>query len=105
MLKASAVQGCLDGTNLRSLAWMIFLECIPLDKSNWCSSVQSNRIKYDNLKGKTFCDPRVQTNQDILDHPLAQNKEVCINKIKENYICSFIIFGSFNNLNVLELLE
>ena len=76
MLKASAVQGCLEGTSLRSLAWMIFLECIPLEKSNWIATVKSNRAVYDKLKKELSCDPRAQSNEERLDHPLSQNKEV-----------------------------
>lgn len=87
MLKASAVQGCLADTNLRCLAWMIFLECIPIDKSKWVESIKLNRFKYEKLKNDYYCDPRNQQNACQSDHPLSQSGEV--RKTELNLISSF----------------
>lgn len=76
MLKASAVQGCLADTNLRFLAWMIFLECIPIDKSKWIETVKLNRDKYSKLKSELYCDPRNQNSELLIDHPLSHDEKV-----------------------------
>ena len=76
MLKASAVQGSLATTNFRSLAWMIFLECLPMDKSEWLRVATDNRVAYDQMKAKLLCDPR--RIQDPSDHPLSQSNQVTL---------------------------
>lgn len=79
MLKSSAVQGLLSKSNLRVISWMIFLECIPFDKSKWTESLLSNRRMYENIRSDVCCDPRKQSDTTI-DHPLSQQKESHWNK-------------------------
>jgi hypothetical protein len=88
MLKASAVQGCLDGTNLRFLAWMIFLECIPIDKQFWIEKIQDNRARYEKIKNNLYSDPRNNINNNssssssslLVDHPFSQDEQSNWNK-------------------------
>lgn len=75
MLKATAVQGLLGDTNFRFLAWMIFLECIPMEKISWLDSINGNRSHFEKIKKELSCDPR-SLNEDIKDHPLSQEKSV-----------------------------
>ena len=94
MLKASAVQGLLKITNFRFLAWMIFLECIPMAKEKWVESIHKNREFYEQIRGDICCDPHKRkpaTNDEATDtasnmndtsflgdygddHPLSQEK-------------------------------
>jgi hypothetical protein len=80
MLKATAVQGLLGNTNFRFLAWMIFLECIPMEKTFWISSIQNNRLSYEKIKIDLTCEPRKQKNLSAdpneIDHPLSQQNTV-----------------------------
>ena len=56
-LRASAVQGVLALTSFRHLAWMIFLECVPHEKSEWLASVTANRRTFQSLRTDFHCDP------------------------------------------------
>ena len=80
MLRATAVQGLLGDTNFRFLAWMIFLECVPMDKQWWCVAIEENRHDYDRIKCGLSCDPQKKANigddGNVLDHPLAQDEGV-----------------------------
>jgi hypothetical protein len=91
MLKAAAVQGALHKTNLRFLAWMIFLECVPMERARWCDAIAQNRRVYERVKRQLCCDPqRVECNgldnndnksssgTTRADHPLSQSKTVFI---------------------------
>jgi hypothetical protein len=87
MLKASAVQGMLANSYFRFMAWMIFLECVPFDKSKWLVCVNRNRKMYENIRDDVCCDPRdsnasllQQQHQQAFDHPLSQNKNSTWNK-------------------------
>lgn len=80
MLKASAVQGLLGITNFRFLAWMIFLECLPIDKSKWIETINQNRKKYEDIRNELCCDPRKMCLNNKDDHPLSQNKSSVWNK-------------------------
>ena len=78
MLKATAVQGLLGNTNFRFLSWMIFLECIPMEKSSWANSIQTNRTFYSQIKHDLECDPHCSgaVLDEKFDHPLSQHKTV-----------------------------
>lgn len=78
MLKATAVQGLLGDTNFRFLAWMIFLECIPMEKVSWLESINENRLRFEKIKNDLSCDPHasIEDTSGILDHPLSQEKRV-----------------------------
>ena len=78
MLKATAVQGLLGNTNFRFLSWMIFLECIPMEKSSWTNSIQKNRTFYNQIKSDLACDPHCSSAvlDEKFDHPLSQHKTV-----------------------------
>lgn len=82
MLKSSAVQGLLAKSNFRFLAWMIFLECIPFDKTRWIETVNSNRKLFENIRDDVCCDPRSSSHKISVesDHPLSQNKASIWNK-------------------------
>ena len=83
MLKATAVQGLLGNTNFRFLAWMIFLECIPMDKNLWLEAINENRSDYEKIKDNLSCNPHKSVdqtdssdNQGFIDHPLSQDENV-----------------------------
>lgn len=80
MLKATAVQGLLgDTNNFRFLAWMIFLECIPMDRNTWMASVDQNRAEYETIKESFSCNPRQASKESHdFDHPLSQDETVCL---------------------------
>ena len=92
MLKASAVQGFLKLTNFRFLAWMIFLECIPMEKEKWIESIKKNRDFYEQIKEDICCDPHKAQNSSKnndnesfvedhrSDHPLSQEKSSTWNR-------------------------
>jgi hypothetical protein len=92
MLKASAVQGLLKFTNFRFLAWMIFLECIPMEKEKWIESIKANRDFFARIREEICCDPHNakpykvnETNDSFLDdpsndHPLSQEKSSTWNR-------------------------
>jgi hypothetical protein len=83
ILKEAAIHGQLENTNLRTLAWMIFLKCIPINKSEWKTSIDLNRSFYEKIKAKTCSDPSENENdfsacsrdQEILldYHPLSSD--------------------------------
>ncbi|RNA28356.1 TBC1 domain family member 5-like isoform X2 [Brachionus plicatilis] len=94
MLKASAVQGILAKTNFRFLAWMIFLDCLPMDKSKWTESLNQHRQTYDKIKKEICCDPhkKNQTNELNFDHPLSQHQNSVWNRyFTHNQMKSVII--------------
>jgi hypothetical protein len=95
MLKAAAVQGALHNTKLRFLAWMIFLECVPMERAKWRNAIEQNRRVYERVKHELCCDPHHSTkidqnnqqnndddneeshsSQTKADHPLSQSKTV-----------------------------
>lgn len=78
MLKSSAVQDILSKSCLRIIAWMVFLECLPFDKSKWCERISSNRKEYEALKIEIFRDPR--QSQFVDDHPLSSDRNSSWNK-------------------------
>jgi hypothetical protein len=92
MLKASAVQGLLKLTNFRFLAWMIFLECLPMEKDKWVESISKNREFFATIREEICCDPhksksytKNETNDSFLDdlsndHPLSQEKSSTWNR-------------------------
>ena len=100
MLKASAVQGLLKLTNFRFLAWMVFLECIPMEKEKWKDSINKNRKFYEQIREDICCDPHKaktttatdqngnsskQNEKSFLedysdDHPLSQEKSSTWNR-------------------------
>lgn len=83
MLKASAVQGSLASTNFRCIAWMIFLECLPIEKSEWLQIISANRAAYAQIKTELLCDPH--RTQDPSDHPLSQSQQVMSYLINQNF--------------------
>lgn len=103
MLQSCAVQGLLAKTSFRFLAWMIFLECIPFEKSEWLQCFKTNRTTFENIRSDVLCDPRngcagnVSSNGQINhdnqqmdasrldtsvndDHPLSHEKQSIWNK-------------------------
>lgn len=79
MLKASAVQGYLSETNFRFLAWMIFLECIPMEKNRWIAALNHNREVYRIIREDFTCDPHKSSNKSLIqdgsiDHPLSKDE-------------------------------
>lgn len=82
MLKASAVQGILAKTNFRFLAWMIFLDCLPMEKSKWTEGLNQHRKTYEKIKLEICCDPHnlMQNNELNIDHPLSQHQNSIWNK-------------------------
>ena len=76
MLRASAVSGNLGSTSFRFLAWMIFLECIPMDKNKWIASINKNRKIYERIKQEFHCNPREESaEQKNVDHPLSSDDD------------------------------
>ena len=91
VLKIAAVQGQLESTNLRFLAWMIFLECLPPDKSKWQEIISNHRNVYEEIKEKACCDPhkiKAEQSTECTDHPLSDeahsewNKHFFNNELK-----------------------
>ena len=102
MLRASAIRGQLSNTNMRCLAWMIFLGCLPMRRSEWLKELQHKRHVYDRIKEEICCDPHAapkkkvgddnQDQQEVnekdnaqpSDHPLSQTDQVteCLNNPK-----------------------
>lgn len=103
MMKATAVQGLLGNTNFRFLAWMIFLECIPMEKIEWIESVKQNRLHYENIRKEFSCDPhKVKDNFDkngIYDHPLSQNEKSTWNKFFQQKSIKSVIIQDVNRIN------
>lgn len=94
MLKASAVQGILAKTNFRFLAWMIFLDCLPMEKSKWIECLSQQRASYEKIKLEICCDPHriADTSEFNFDHPLSQNPNSTWNKyFSHNQIKALII--------------
>ena len=90
-LKASAVLGLLGKTSFRCLAWMIFLECIPTDKTKWIDSINHNRNVFERIKKEICCDPHDDSykvseyeNDGEFDHPLSQEDTSVWNKYFKN---------------------
>jgi hypothetical protein len=85
-LKASAVLGLLGKTSFRCLAWMIFLECIPTDKTKWIDSINHNRNVFEKIKREICCDPHDNNYKmdDNKDHPLCQDDTSVWNKYFKN---------------------
>lgn len=73
MLKSSAVQGILGKNCLRAMAWMVFLECLPFEKSQWADAIATSRRDFQQLREQIFQDPRQSQMPD--DHPLSSETE------------------------------
>lgn len=69
MLKSSAVQGILGKNYLRALAWMVFLDCLPFDKSTWTESISTSRREFESVREQVFRDPR--SSLVLEDHPFS----------------------------------
>ena len=91
MLRASAIRGQLSNTNMRCLAWMIFLGCLPMKRSEWLKELSHKRHVYDRIKEEICCDPHAapkrkssdagqeviqEQEQSTADHPLSQTDQV-----------------------------
>ena len=94
MLRASAIRGQLSNTNMRCLAWMIFLGCLPMRRSEWLKELTHKRHVYERIKEEICCDPHAapKRNSDAglehaaavgqqeqpctADHPLSQTDQV-----------------------------
>jgi hypothetical protein len=77
VLKEAAVHGQLENTNLRTLSWMIFLGCLPANRSLWKECLLQNRMFYENMKAdkRSYQDFRGISNNSIEqeNHPLSFN--------------------------------
>ncbi|BFZ06429.1 hypothetical protein BsWGS_09466 [Bradybaena similaris] len=82
MLKDRAVSGNLRSCRFRSIAWKIFLEVLPPDKSEWIEKTQKSRDKYEELRDFLIVNPRkaVDSVDITLNNPLSQDEESPWNK-------------------------
>lgn len=107
MLKASAVQGTLAKTNFRFLAWMIFLDCLPMEKSKWIESLNQQRASYEKIKLEICCDPHqnMQTNELNFEHPLSQHPNSTWNKYFTHNQMKTIIIQDVNRMYFIYLIQ
>ncbi|CAG5116642.1 unnamed protein product [Candidula unifasciata] len=81
-LKERAVAGNLRSCRFRSIAWKIFLEVLPSDKSQWIDRTRQNRNNYEELREFLIVNPRkaVDSVDITLNNPLSQDEESPWNK-------------------------
>ncbi len=103
MLKATAVQGLLGDTNFRFLSWMIFLECVPMEKNSWLDVIGQNRLDYERIKKELACDPQLVKNSSEwavnFDHPLSQDETSVWNNYFEQNRVKSVIIQDVNRIN------
>lgn len=78
-LKMAASLGQLENTNLRTMAWMVLMECLPIDTDKWPATIDQNRAVYTQLKKEICCDPH-QSSSHVMDHPLSESIDSDWNK-------------------------
>ncbi len=91
-LKSAAIHGQLENTNMRFLAWMIFLECIPINRVEWIDAINRNRLDYERIKNEICLDPHLNLGNNCFDHPLSQDNSSVWNKFYENNDLKSVIF-------------
>ena len=70
--EASAFQGSLGESGLRSVAWKVFLGVVPPSPDRWSESIESQRAAYADLKRKWLPDPDAVEDMDpTLNNPLC----------------------------------
>ena len=70
--EASAFQGSLGESGLRSVAWKVFLGVVPPSPDRWSESIESQRAAYADLKRKWLPDPDAVEGMDpTLNNPLC----------------------------------
>ena len=70
--EASAFQGELGESGLRSVAWKLFLGVLPPSPDRWTESIESQRAAYGELKRKWLPDPDAIEDMDpTLNNPLC----------------------------------
>ncbi len=100
MLKATAVQGLLGDTNLRFLAWMIFLECVPMEKHLWLDVIGQNRLDYEATRKELACDPHSNgQSAQAGDHPLSQDETSVWNRYFEQGRVKSVIIQDVNRIS------
>lgn len=67
--------GNLRSSKIRSLYWRILLGVIPLESSEWLTSVRNLRKRYDDTKHRFTLDPHKSSNV-ADDNPLSQHENV-----------------------------
>lgn len=69
-----------DIPSLRSLIWKILLNTLTLNESEWESTLEKNRLKYQNLKEKYNIRLKIMKTNKKNDHPLSLEKNSLWNK-------------------------
>ncbi|XP_031560897.1 TBC1 domain family member 5-like isoform X2 [Actinia tenebrosa] len=77
-LRDHALNGKLKLSKYRSVAWKLFLDCLPEDQGEWITKTKQLRHEYSILKQKSLIDPSKSNDDDeslhIL-HPLSLEEE------------------------------
>lgn len=76
VLKQMALSGQLQMYNIRSVAWRLFLGCLPEDRCKWEVAVGKSRKHYNMLKKKHITDPHIASaSMDVaVNNPLSQSE-------------------------------
>lgn len=77
VLKQMALSGQMQMYNIRSVAWRLFLGCLPEDQTKWEAAVKKSREQYNYLKKKHITDPHIASaSLDVtINNPLSQAED------------------------------
>lgn len=74
-LRQQALKCGLRSYRFRSLAWMIFLECLPEKSKHRIEHIRAMRLSYEELRNKYRHDPRSMDSESLTDdNPLSQKE-------------------------------
>ncbi|XP_048577094.1 TBC1 domain family member 5 [Nematostella vectensis] len=93
-LKAHALNGKLRLSKFRSVAWKLFLECLPEKQESWLSTSKQHREEYISFKSKCIIDPNKikETSNMETFHPLSQEEDSPWKKFfKDNELKAIIL--------------
>ena len=100
-LKQCALKGGLRSSRFRSIAWLVFLNCLSEHRTDWLSSAHQLRNDYEALREKYNTNPYLPSDSDFSqNNPLSQEESVC------NFFFIFIYFSKLLiNSSFTELME
>ena len=75
MLQVEGLAGQLDGSKMRSVAWMLFLDVVPKEQSEWAAALAKSRANYDATLKELITDPHAES---AASEDLAKNNPLAI---------------------------
>ena len=92
-LKKNALKGSLRSSRFRSIAWRIFLDCLPEQRAGWLSFAQQLRDEYDMIRNKYNINPYTVNDSNFAhNNPLSQEESVSALQLVKFFFFNLIYY-------------